>query len=187
VRSANLVAGQAAVIAAVLVAGCGARGISAAPTATNAPVATPVPVVTPSDPPSPSPAARSVETRPGPPSASLAAPGAPPVPGVLGSYTWLDAGSDSPWIVPTAERAVRTKGPFTVAFQPVDPPVTAWTARWAPIVGGTAGTPMGSAVGNGGPIVIAGPTRHGTWTLLLDARFGEGRRAAYSWRLEPSP
>jgi hypothetical protein len=160
-----------------------------APTAVPAatPVATLAPVRTPAETPPHSPAPDSIDPLPGPPSASLVARGAAPAPGMLGSYTWLGAGSDSPWIVPPTERAVRTAGPFTVTLQPGGPPISAWTARWAPILNGAAGASAASTTGNGSPIVVTGPPRRGTWGLLVDVQFGEGHRAAFSWRLEPSP
>ena len=115
-----------------------------------------------------------------PPPASLAAEGGDPVTGSLGSFTWNNGGSDSPWLsgarirVGAGERlTVTIKGAVRVAT---------WTARRVP-AGATDGT---DAVGLGdgtGTITFQAPLP-GIWSAQIAVRFaGDLGSATYYWRL----
>jgi hypothetical protein len=116
-----------------------------------------------------------------PPAATLAAADGSPADGALGSYTWGEAGSDSPWIVVRASDVVRGTGPWSVAFTP-DVPVAAWRAAWAPIADGTAG-PIALTAGGSGAISFDGPTAGGPWSLRLEVEFEAAGRASWYWRV----
>jgi hypothetical protein len=176
------------VLAATVVAACGAGAQPASPPASpvtpsaggvesaSAVVRTPSPA--------PTPVPTPVNVLPQPPAALLAAehrPGEPRA-GALGSYTWGDNGSDAPWIVPSGGSEVRAGDPLSVSFDPAAAPVT-WTARWAPVAGDGPGDVAASAEGSGPP-VFGTPDRPGTWSLQLEAGFGNGRSAVWYWRIE---
>jgi hypothetical protein len=59
-----------------------------------------------------------------------------------------------------------------------------WTARWAPVVDGTAGAVAGAERGATGAAVLKGPDRPGAWSLQVDVRLASGDRCTYYWRLE---
>jgi hypothetical protein len=105
-----------------------------------------------------------------------------PQPGALGTYTWGDAGTDAPWIVPTDSTVVRAGESLTVDLEPALAPAT-WTARWAPVAGGSAGDVASAAEGTGAPS-FAAPDTAGPWSLQLEAHFGQGHSAAWYWRVE---
>ena len=179
----------APLVLAWLVAGCGTGGPSA-PVAPAAPAgATPAaptgsapgsPVAGTSAIPTPVPAG----TLAGPPLATLggeALPGEPAV-GELGSFTWVDEGSDAPWIVP-ATGVVATPGmPVGVTFEP-PAAASSWIARWAPIAAGGPGEVDTSAEGTG-PVTIGTPGAAGAWSLQVESRFGAGRSATWYWRVD---
>jgi hypothetical protein len=145
----------------------GPTGMSAAPTAA-APTVTAV--------------ATAVASRPAaqPPSAVLAVEGGDPVAGQLGSYTWLDGGSDSPWL-PGTPLSVGAREPVTVTIGD-GVAVTEWSARRVP-----AGTANGSgavSLGAGGPPVTFAAPGPGTWSVRVTVRFASDiGEASYYWRL----
>ncbi len=188
----------AAALGAVLAAGCTSG--AAAPTSpaaspegsaagTTAPASAPV---TPPATPGRSPAGLPSATAPAqetdlpasPPRALLADAGDASVPGALGSYTWGDGGSDSPWIVVQASRAAAGAGPWTLSFEP-EISVGTWTAAWAAIRNDRPGPVAGYEQGTAGPIAFAGPAGPGPWTLKVEVTFAGGG-AVYYWRLEPA-
>lgn len=122
-----------------------------------------------------------VAGRDAPPDALLAAEGGDPVAGQLGTYVWLETGSDSPW-VPGAPILVGAGEPLMVSLVP-DGDVWAWAARYVPAnaVGPDGATSLGE--GGGSPAFAApGP---GTWTLEVFMEFAAGAGdARYFWRLE---
>src|SRR5688500_217654 len=61
--------------------------------------------------------APSAAGRDAPPDAFLAVEGGDPVVGQLGTYVWLDTGSDSPWL-PGAPLAVGAGEPLTLGLDP---------------------------------------------------------------------
>jgi hypothetical protein len=174
---------------AAMLAGCGGSGgasgepeLSGSPTATvetsaSAPVSAPVsagPLAT--DPPSVGVPGRDV-----PPDARLAAEGGDPVLGQLGSYVWLETGSDAPWL-PGAPVAVGAGEPLTVHFEP-DGEITAWRARYAPA---DQSDPQGAqALGEGAGAPAFPAPAIGSWTVEVAIDFGPGvGSASYFWRLD---
>jgi hypothetical protein len=119
--------------------------------------------------------------RDAPPDAFLAAEGGDPIPGQLGTYVWLESGSDAPWL-PGAPIAVGTAEPLTVSLVP-DGDIRAWSARYVPAnaAGPDAAAPLGEGAGQ--PAFAApGP---GTWTVELFVEFAPAvGNAHYFWRLE---
>lgn len=117
-----------------------------------------------------------------PPSASMRAEGGDPVTGQLGSYTWADGGSDSPWL-PGSPITVGAGEPLTVVLASRDV-VADWSAaRVAPgTTDGTSAVSLGSAEGE--PIRFLAPDR-GRWSVKVQVRFGGGSDdAAYYWLLD---
>ena len=116
-----------------------------------------------------------------PPQGSLAAEGGDAVPGQVGTYTWRDGGSDSPWL-PGARITVGTGEPLSVSLTP-PVAVAAWQARSVPA--GTAGPTGATSLGEGdGPPTFAAPGA-GVWTVEVHVVFdGDLGSASYFWRLE---
>ncbi|TFG69224.1 MAG: hypothetical protein E4H24_01280 [Thermomicrobiales bacterium] len=175
-------------ILGILVSLAACTGPSTGGAGTQPPVVTlhPTPVVTPVMTPVVVPARTPTSDVPGvptldvPPGASLAAEGGDPVPGQLGSYTWADGGSDSPWL-PGAAVTVATGEPLTITFA-ADLPVEGWTASRV-----TAGVGDGIgavAIGAGqGPIAFAAPGS-GSWSVQVNVRFADDLGSAtYYWQL----
>ena len=116
----------------------------------------------------------------GPPQATLAAEGADPVIGQLGSFTWADGGSDSPWL-PGTPVTVGAGEPLTVELRD-GVAIASWTARQAP-----AGTTDGAgAVGLGGgpaPATFTAPAP-GSWSVQVDVTFADDLgTAVYYWQV----
>ncbi len=161
----------ATAVLAVLVMGC------ASPAPSNAPPAS-LPQAS-----APGSHAPATTTVPGdvPPDAALLVPDGDPVIGQLGSYTWGDSGSDSPWlpgaIAPAdGSRSLR----FGLSF---DVPVAEWRARYATPGEAAPARPVGLAVG-ALPLEVAAPPV-GSWTVALTVVFAGGRGdATYYWRVE---
>lgn len=171
----GVIAGVAILAGVVFACGSSAipdDGSSAAATHSGAASSPSVPATGPSP---------SVAGRDAPPDAFLAAEGGDPVTGQLGSYVWLETGSDSPWL-PGAPLAVGAAEPLTLTLVP-DGDIRAWAARYVPA--GAAG-PEGAttlAQGTGAPAFDApGP---GAWTVEVFVEFAAGAGdASYFWRLE---
>lgn len=148
-------------------AGCGAGAGSADPGGT--PLATALPSIAPTT------------AAEGPPDARLSAEGGDPVTGQLGTYTWGDSGSDSPWL-PGAPIAVGAGEPLTVTLDG-SAPVASWRALHVPATadGPAGGVELGS--GSGAPAFAApGP---GSWTVDLEVVFADDLGTAhYAWRLD---
>lgn len=186
-RSATLRLVGAALVLAAAGVGCGTGGL---------PASSP-PAATRDSPPSPpaaqSPAPSSVAPTPvpvtatpaGPPSATLSGTATGPSPGTLGSYTWADSGTDAPWIVPRDGSGASPGSRLEVAFEPAATPAS-WTARWAPVAGSSAGD-VARGVDGTGRVAITAPAEAGTWSLQLEASFGQARGATWYWRLEVGP
>ncbi len=121
--------------------------------------------------------------RDAPPEAQLAAEGGDAVLGQLGSYTWLQSGSDSPWL-PGAPIAVGAGEPLTVGLVPAGD-LADWRARYVP---SNAGGPRGAVVlgeGTGDPAFRA--PKAGSWTVELFVEFAAGAgTASYYWLLDVS-
>ena len=116
-----------------------------------------------------------------PPAATLAADGGEPAIGQLGSYTWLDGGSDSPWLAGTP-LTVGAGEPLTVTVGG-GVAITDWSARRV-----TAGTRDGRgaiALGQaaGPPVAFAAPAT-GSWSVQVTVGFANDLGSAtYYWRL----
>jgi hypothetical protein len=116
-----------------------------------------------------------------PPRAALAADGGDAVAGQLGSYTWGDSGSDSPWL-PGSPVHVASGEPLTVTLDP-DVPIAWWHARYAPA---GAGDPAGAIrLGEGGGTPVFGAPAGGPWTVEVVIEFADDLgTASYFWRLD---
>jgi hypothetical protein len=102
--------------------------------------------------------------------------------GALGSYTWDGSGSDAPWIVPRAVTTARPGAVLGVGFTGAGAPVE-WTARWAPVTGSGAGD-VAAGTDGAGAVSVEAPHEDGTWSLQVEASFGEGRAGTWYWRVE---
>lgn len=156
------------------------------PSATAAGVATSIPS------PSATLAAAPPTTPPALEPATSALPATPPaatahgingaVAGDLGSFSWREGGSASPWIPGNGPVHVTQRDGLTVSLTP-DVAVTAWTARAA--APGTAGEPVVAALtGRAAPARIRLDLPPGTWELGVEIQFGDLGSAIYYWTLE---
>jgi hypothetical protein len=170
-----------ATVISLIIAGCaGPVPASSSPSAAGEPAATIA-----STAPSASAVASTASETPGevPPDASLAAEGGDPITAQLGTYTWRDTGSDSPWLR-GAPIAIGAGEPLTVTLEPVIG-VESWRARLVPA---TADGPAGAVIlGQGpGPIAFTAPAP-GAWTVEVAVTFADGLGdASYFWRFEVS-
>lgn len=115
-----------------------------------------------------------------PPDATLAAEGGDPVRGQLGSYIWLERGSDSPWL-PGAAITVGSGEPLSVTLVP-DGETTGWSARY--VAAGRTDPAGAQALGTGveGARFIA--PAPGEWTVEVRFDFAAGvGSASYFWRV----
>jgi hypothetical protein len=169
----------------LLLAACSAAGsnpqqatlepASAEPAEGSGPV-TRTPATTSVDPPTPGPPMSR------PPTAAIAVDGGDPVAGELGSFTWENSGSDSPWLdgnpihVGTGEILTLTLS------EPVE--IDSWTASRVPQSRLNATTPVGLGEGAGGVVAFAGPPV-GTWSVNVNVWFVDNLGAAsYYWLVE---
>ncbi len=129
-------------------------------------------------PPSVAPSA-SPEPLDAPPAATLAAEGGDPVVGQLGSYTWGDGGSDSPWL-PGAPITVGLGEPLSVALAG-DAAVATWRVQ------ARSSTDDGAvfAVADGdGDIAFSAPDV-GTWSVAVTVSFrASSNTATYYWEVQ---
>ncbi|MGK2850081.1 MAG: hypothetical protein ACSLFN_04125 [Candidatus Limnocylindrales bacterium] len=156
-----------AVGVAVALGGCATGSGSASPSATPPATSLTTPVPT--------------AELDGPPDALLGAEGGDPVAGQLGTYTWGDGGSDSPWL-PGAPIAVGAGEPLAVTMDP-DAATESWTAIYVPASadGPAGGLDLGAGVGSP---AFAAPGA-GSWTVDLEVVFADGAGTAhYAWRLD---
>lgn len=116
-----------------------------------------------------------------PPDAALAAEGGDPVAAQLGTYTWGESGSDSPWL-PGSPISVGHGEPLSVRFdRPIG--VARWTADYVPAFAND-GSGAASLGRGGGPPLFPAPSA-GSWTLVVTVDFAAGTgEASYFWRLE---
>jgi hypothetical protein len=115
-----------------------------------------------------------------PPQAALAAEGGDPVVGQLGTYTWGDAGSDSPWL-PGEPITVGAGEPLLVALDPSLEPTT-WTALLAPPDAAGPDEAESFRDGSGLPAFSAPPA--GRYTLALEITVEGQGTAHYAWLLD---
>lgn len=117
-----------------------------------------------------------------PPVATLAVDGGDPVIGQLGSYTWRNSGSDSPWL-PGQPIRIGAGEPLTLVLdEPAD--VESWTASYLPPDDLQSISPTGLGDGSQQPIAF-GPPPPGRWSVHVSVRFAGGLgSAAYFWLVE---
>lgn len=163
-------------VVALVVVACGRGTPPAAATAADSPASAP-PVATSTAVAS---AIRSPATSALPPEASLAAEGGDPVVGQLGSFTWGDGGSDSPWL-PGAPIAVGAGEPLSVTLGDATP-IGAWTAVRAP-ADSTTGAGAAEA-GEGSGVIGFAIDQPGRWTIAVTIGFLQGGSATWYWQLE---
>lgn len=153
--------------------GCTSAGLS--PTAV-------VPTASPPPTPSPAPSAPLVATPdPQPPDALLSVGGGAPSIGELGTYTWLGAGSDAPWLPGTP---VKLQAGVTATVS-LEPPVAiaTWSVREAK-PGDRDGTTARGIASGSGPITFTVPAQAGS--LAVQVRFAaDAGDANYFWALTP--
>ena len=125
-----------------------ACGTSGSPAATTPAVATGTPAISPapSMPAESAPVASPAPPDAAPPAAVLSGPSGATAPGAQGTFTWDGLVSDSPWIVGASVGAVRATDGLAVTLIPGVASVS-WQARWAPVTGGVAGTPVDGGSG----------------------------------------
>jgi hypothetical protein len=166
------------------VAGCAGAPASAIPSADRSgppPTATPLPLATPSElPPETTPtAAPSAPSMSEPPAATIAAEGGDPVAGSLGTFTWGDGGSDSPWL-PGAPIEVGTGETLTLAFAG-GTPVRDWIAKRVAAGALESGRAISLGHGDGEPVAFAAPAP-GAWSVQVNVTFGDDLGSAtYYW------
>jgi hypothetical protein len=116
-----------------------------------------------------------------PPSASLAAEGGDPVAGSLGSFTWGDGGSDSPWL-PGSPVAAASGEPLSVSLAN-GVPVDGWTVKRVPA--GTSDGVGAATIADGDATPVAFPAPGpGTWSVQVVVIFGDDLgSAAYYWQV----
>ena len=113
-----------------------------------------------------------------PPAASLAVEGGDPVTGRLGTFTWGDGGSDSPWL-PGSPIAVGTSERLSVSIEG-RVAVATWSAKRIPedAVGGSGATGLGT----GGPPIAFDAPEAGSWSVQVTVDFDGGLGSAtYYW------
>jgi len=104
--------------------------------------------------------------------------------GELGTYFWADVGTDAPWIVGNLAGTAGRGAPLHITFGGARPGT--WTAAWAKVVQGSAGSPVGASTGTG-DVALSAPGSGGDWTLRVTAVFGPTANATYYWRLTVAP
>lgn len=119
-----------------------------------------------------------------PPDARLSVEGGDPVTGDLGSFTWLNGGSDSPWL-PGEPITVGVGEMLQLALEPPIA-VQQWTAArepWPLPVG--ASTPAQAGRGDLGDALSFAAPPPGIWSVQVSVRFtGNRGSATYYWRVE---
>jgi hypothetical protein len=126
----------------------------------------------------PSPSATTSVSATEPPAASLAVEGGDPVTGQLGTFTWGDGGSDSPWL-PGSPIAAGIGERLTVTIAaPIG--VATWSAKRMPE--GTTGGSGATSLGTGGPPIAFDAPETGSWSVQVIVDFDGGiGSATYYW------
>jgi len=173
--------GLAAVVVAIVAGACATVPATVPASGTPAPS----PAVTTPSMVAPTPLTAPVSTiaptvRSEPPAASISVEGGDPVVGQLGTFTWGNGGSDSPWL-PGSPVAVGTGEHLTVTIADGAGMAT-WSARRVP-----AGTSDGSGavgLGTGGPPVSFEAPPVGSWSVQVAVDFDGGLGSAtYYWHV----
>jgi hypothetical protein len=164
-----------ATVVTLLVAGC--RSVVPSGSPASAPTVALTPTVAPASASTPvSPASPSVSSEP--PAATLSVEGGEPAMGQLGTFTWGDGGSDSPWL-PGSPIAVGTGERLTVTVGD-GIGVATWSARRVPAGASDAAGAVG--LGTGGPPVAFEAPPVGSWSVQIAVDFDGGLGSAtYYW------
>jgi hypothetical protein len=118
---------------------------------------------------------------PTPPAASIAEEGGDPVVGDLGSFTWQNSGSDSPWIPGTP---IRVGAGEHLTLSLADPvAIENWQADYVPRADLQAVPSVGLGEGTAEPISFDAPPP-GQWSVSVSVWFAVGGSAAYYWSVE---
>ena len=113
-----------------------------------------------------------------PPAVSLAVEGGDPVAGQLGTFTWGDGGSDSPWL-PGAPISVGTGERLTVLIAD-SVGVATWSAKRVPA--GSTGGSGAIGLGTGGPPIAFDAPPAGSWSVQVIVDFADGLGSGtYYW------
>lgn len=180
-RSSGVIIGLVLLGGLAMACGPGTAPGSSVDGATRPSGGSPDPVPTMLSSPSPVGPSPSLAGRDAPPDALLAAEGGDPVTGQLGTYIWLESGSDSPWL-PGAPLAVGSGEPLTLTLAP-DGDVRAWRARYVPA--DRPGPEGAVSLGEGTGMAAFDTPGAGAWTVEVFVEFAAGvGDASYFWRLE---
>lgn len=117
-----------------------------------------------------------------PPAASIAVEGGDPVVGELGSFTWQNGGSDSPWL---PGYPIRVGAGETLTLTLAEPlAFERWQVSYVPRTELWSATPVSLGEGTAGPTTFPAPPA-GTWSVSVDVWFADGfGSAAYYWLVE---
>lgn len=178
VRRSARSASSSILIAGLLLAGCSQAGGS--PVLAESPGA-----ASPTGPQAATPGAEEPTAEPQiaePPAASMAVEGGDPIVGELGSFTWMNGGSDSPRLRGQPFHA--GSGELLMVTLADRVAVENWTASYVPPPGLPGATPIGLGDGPGEPIVFETPPI-GQWSVSVDVWFAGGLgSAAYYWLVD---
>jgi hypothetical protein len=116
-----------------------------------------------------------------PPAAAIAVEGGDPVVGQLGSFTWRNAGSDSPWLDGNPIHVARDEQLMLSFAQPVG--LEMWTIARAPAAANDS-VLVGMGDGTDEPVTFAAPPP-GSWTVNISVWFADNEGSAtYYWLVE---
>jgi hypothetical protein len=116
-----------------------------------------------------------------PPAASLAVDGGDPVEGELGSFGWLNGGSDSPWLPGNPIHVGR--GERLTLNLAAGLALDTWSVSRSP-VDQLGDRVVGMGAGSTAPVVFDAPPV-GTWSVSVSIWFADNRGSAtYYWRME---
>ena len=119
---------------------------------------------------------------PQPPAASIAVEGGDAVVGELGSFTWQNSGSDSPWLDGNPIRIGTGESLTLTLSEPVG--IESWTAALVPPSDLGTATSVGLGEGSGEPVTFAAPPA-GTWSVNVNVWFVDNiGSASYYWLVE---
>jgi hypothetical protein len=117
-----------------------------------------------------------------PPAASIAVEGGDPVVGELGSFTWQNSGSDSPWLDGNPIH-IGSGETLTVTFaEPVA--IETWTASRVDSATLDGSIAVGLGEGTVDPVAFTGPPQ-GTWSVNVNVWFADNLGSgSYYWLVE---
>lgn len=116
-----------------------------------------------------------------PPAASLAVDGGDPVEGELGSFGWLNGGSDSPWLPGNPIHVGR--GERLTLSLAAGLTLDTWSVSRSP-VDQLGDQVIGMGAGSTAPVAFDAPPI-GTWSVSVSLWFADnGGSATYYWRME---